>query len=69
MMKKENIAVILVSPENPDNIGAVARAVKNMGFVDLRLVNPPRNWRTKAKKMAVSAEDILKNGKEFSSLR
>ncbi len=68
-MKKEKIAIILVSPENPDNIGAVARAVKNMGFVDLRLVEPPRNWRAKAKKMAMAAGDILKKGKEFSSLQ
>ena len=58
-MKTENIAILLVSPENPDNIGAVARAVKNMGFSDLRLVRPPRQWRTKAKKMAMSADDIL----------
>ena len=69
MMKKENIAIILVSPENPDNIGAVARAVKNMGFAELRLVEPPRAWRVKAKKMAVSAEDILKKGKEYDSLQ
>ena len=68
-MKKENIAIILVSPENPDNIGAVARAVKNMGFMGLRLVAPPRAWRAKAKKMAVSATDILEKGKEYSSLK
>ncbi len=68
-MKKEKIAIILVSPENPDNIGAVARAVKNMGFADLRLVKPPKAWRVKAKKMAVSAEDILKNAKEYTRLR
>ena len=64
-MKKENIAVILVFPENPDNIGAAARAVKNMGFSNLRLVGPPKAWRAKAKKMAVSAEDILKKGEEL----
>ncbi len=68
-MKKEKIAIILVSPENPDNIGAVARAVKNMGFVDLRLVKPPETWRTKAKKMAMSAEDILKKGEAYASLQ
>ena len=67
-MKKERIAVILVSPENPDNIGAVARAVKNMGFSEFRLVQPPRLWRVKAKKMAVSAADILRKGKVFVSL-
>ena len=68
-MKKEKIAIILVSPENPDNIGAVARAVKNMGFADLRLVSPPRAWRAKAKKMAMSASDILKKGKAYASLQ
>ena len=68
-MKKEQVAIILVFPENPDNIGAAARAIKNMGFVDFRLVKPPRSWRTKAKKMAVAAEDILKKGKEYDSLQ
>jgi tRNA/rRNA methyltransferase len=67
-MKKENLAVILVSPENPDNIGAVARAVKNMDFSDLRLVHPPKRWRTKAKKLAMSAGDILEQAREYSSL-
>jgi TrmH family RNA methyltransferase len=68
-MKKENIAIILVSPENPDNIGAVARAIKNMGFEDLRLVAPPKGWRVKAKKMAVAAEDILGKGETYPSLQ
>ncbi len=68
-MKTNQTAVILVCPENPDNIGAVARAVKNMGFSDLRLVTPPQRWRTKARKMAVSAEDVLKRALVFSSLQ
>ena len=54
---------ILVEPENPDNIGAVARAMKNMGFVDLRLIKPPRNWRSKSKKMAMHATDVLHDAK------
>jgi len=68
-MKTDRTVVILVCPENPDNIGAVARAVKNMGFSDLRLVTPPQGWRTKARKMAVSAEDVLKQALVFSSLQ
>ena len=68
-MKKEKIAIILSYPENSDNIGAVARAVKNMGFSDLRLVCPPKGWRSKAKKMAVSAGDILRDAAEFPSLQ
>lgn len=68
-MKKEKISIILVSPENTDNIGAVARAVKNMGFGDLRLVNPPRTWRKKAEKMAMSAADILEKAEVHASLQ
>src|SRR4051812_27730204 len=32
--------VVLVSPRNPLNIGAAARAMSNFGFGSLRLVNP-----------------------------
>ena len=34
--------VILVEPSHPGNIGAVARAMKNMGFTRLVLVQPRR---------------------------
>jgi tRNA/rRNA methyltransferase len=34
------LSVVLISPRNPLNIGAAARAMSNFGFDDLRLVNP-----------------------------
>ena len=34
------IRIVLVSPRNPLNIGAVARAMSNFGFTELHLVNP-----------------------------
>ena len=68
-MKKEKISILLVSPENPDNIGAAARAIKNMGFSELRLVAPPLKWQTKAKMMAVSADDVLEQAKVFPTLQ
>jgi TrmH family RNA methyltransferase len=34
------LTVVLVSPRNPLNIGAAARALSNFGFDDLRLVQP-----------------------------
>lgn len=34
------LRIVLVSPRNPLNIGAAARAMSNFGFTDLRLVNP-----------------------------
>ena len=60
--------MILVEPENPDNIGAAARAMKNMGFSDLRLVKPPRRWKTRGKKMAMHAYDLLQGARTFKSL-
>ena len=68
-MKPEHISILLVASEHVDNVGAVARAVKNMGFSDLRLVRPPRNWRSKGKKMAMSAVDILQKAATFPSLK
>lgn len=61
--------MILVEPENPDNIGATARAMKNMGFMNLRLVSPPEDWHSKAKKMAVSAGDVLEKAEVYKSLK
>ena len=34
------LKVVLISPRNPLNIGAAARAMSNFGFSELRLVNP-----------------------------
>lgn len=36
----DSLRVVLVATRNPLNIGAVARAISNFGFSDLRLVNP-----------------------------
>src|ERR1700734_1532497 len=33
-------AFVLFRPQSPGNIGAAARAIKNMGFDDLRLLAP-----------------------------
>ena len=37
---KNKFEFILVEPSHPGNIGATARAIKNMGFQNLSLVNP-----------------------------
>ncbi len=65
---KPFLSTILVEPENPDNIGAAARAVKNMGFSDLRLVNPPSGWLRNSKKMAMSAYDVAQKAQVFDSV-
>lgn len=37
---KANIAIVLVAPQIPENVGAAARAMNNMGLSRLILVNP-----------------------------
>ncbi len=68
MSEIEKIVIILVEPENPDNIGAVARAMKNMGLSTLRLVKPPKSWKKNGKKMSMSAYDVLEAAEEFADL-
>ena len=61
--------MVLVEPENPDNIGAVARAMKNMGLRNLRLVKPPRGWKRRGRKMAMKARDTLESARVFETVK
>ena len=63
----DRVAVVLVSPRNPLNIGAVARAMGNFGFTDLRLVNPYQVAFREARS-AVGAAGLLKRAREFQSV-
>ncbi len=67
-MNSKSIYVILCHPYTADNIGAVARAMKNMGFSKLRLVSPRRNWKRRAKILARNAVNILEETEVYSSL-
>ena len=62
-----NLRVVLVSPRNPLNIGAAARAMSNFGVFDLRLVNP-YNVAFLEVKSAVKSHHILANAQEFNSI-
>ncbi len=54
------IAFVLCRPMQSGNIGSVARALKNMGFTDLRLVAPAASARDRAAtSMAVHGGDVL----------
>ncbi len=63
----DRLAVVLVSTRNPLNIGAVARAMSNFGFRDLRVVNP-FDVAFREARSAVGAPDLLANAKEFKSV-
>jgi len=58
-MSLENVRVVLVRPRGGANVGAVARAMKNMGLRELVLVRPAINDVVLAKVMAVHADDVL----------
>ncbi len=65
----QNITIVLVRPQYAGNIGSVCRAMKNMGFTRLALVSAEQDpLSEEARKMAVSAKDVLKGAKVFSSL-
>ncbi len=57
----DNIRIILINTQFPGNIGAVARAMKNMGLSRLYLVNPSCRLDKEAYIRATSATDILEN--------
>ena len=64
----ENVRIILVEPQHPGNIGAGARAMKNMGFNDLWLVNPKRFPDPQADWRAAGATDLLERSRVASTL-
>jgi len=67
-MKLENVAIVLVEPQSPGNVGMVCRAMKNMGLSTLRLVNPCPLDHPEALKFAVSAKDLLDTAEIYPDL-
>ena len=65
--QRARVSVVLVRARNPNNIGAVARAMHGFGFTDLRLVNDYSVGLEKARS-AVDASSILATAKEFSTV-
>ncbi|SFN04352.1 RNA methyltransferase [Thermodesulforhabdus norvegica] len=65
----DNIAVVLHRPHFPENIGAVARACKNMGIFHLIVVDPLDCDLTRILKMATHAsEDVVANMEVYDDL-
>ena len=62
---------ILVETSHPGNVGSAARALKTMGFSDLRLINPKVQGVAKESEaiaLASGAVDILESAQESTSL-
>lgn len=61
-----NIDIVLAYPQIPENIGLVARVLKNTSFSNLCLVRP--NLTQKSFDVAKRARDIVKKAKVFDSV-
>jgi TrmH family RNA methyltransferase len=65
--QRDRIEVVLVSPRNPLNIGAAARAMANFGFARLTVVAPfEAHWREA--KSAVGSPEVLQSARETATL-
>lgn len=64
-----NFKVVLVETSHPGNIGAVARAMKNMGMGQLRLVTPKLFPHADATARASGADDVLRQACVYASLQ
>lgn len=62
------IRIVLVDPSHPGNIGAAARAMKNMGLDQLALVRPRQFPDPEATARAAGAVDLLERARVVQSL-
>ncbi|GAB3483606.1 tRNA (cytosine(32)/uridine(32)-2'-O)-methyltransferase TrmJ [Marinomonas epiphytica] len=56
-----NIRIVLINTFHPGNVGAIARAMKNMGLTNLYLVDPNDYPSEEATSRAAGAVDVLEN--------
>ncbi len=66
---KDNIYFVLVEPKESGNIGASTRAIKNMGFKNLCLVNPPAVITDEGRRLACNALDVLNSAEIYNNLK
>ena len=67
-MGSVSIRFVLVEPSHPGNIGAVARAMKNMGLDELVLVKPKTFPHAEATARASGADDVLARARVVQTL-
>lgn len=68
-IRLDQVAIVLVSPQGPLNVGSVCRVMANFGVSDLRLVAPEADYLSDpARKMAVKAGYLLERATLFQTL-
>jgi tRNA/rRNA methyltransferase len=66
----KNFSIILSRPRYPENIGAAARAMRNMGFEQLIVVDPQNYDMSRVLKMAThGAVEVVEQIKVYEDLR
>ena len=68
-MKLDSIRIVLIATSHPGNIGATARAMKNMGLKHLYLVTPEHFPDPQATAMAAGADSLLENAHICNTFR
>lgn len=63
-----HLSIVLVAPARAENIGAAARAMKTMGFTDLRIVESEAHLEPAARWVAHGSGDILDNITTYDTL-
>ena len=63
----DNMRIVMVRTRNPLNVGAVARAMSNFGFLNLRMVQP-YDAAFREARSAVDAEQVLAAAAEFEDV-
>ena len=66
-LNRKRFSVILVKPESPENIGLAARAMKNTGFEELRLVGL-ESLHPEASRTAIHSRPLLDRAAFFPTL-
>ncbi len=67
-MDRADIRIVLVATSHPGNIGAAARAMKNMALSELLLVRPKQFPHPEASARASGADDVLAAARLVGSL-
>ena len=69
MENLSHVSIVLVNPEIPENIGSVARAMKNMGLKELILINPVPYKRIETYALAKKSREIVDKALVYDDLQ
>ena len=67
-MSSREIGIVLVRTRHAGNLGSAARAAKNFGVRDMRLVEPTAAADEEAVRLSSGADDVLASSRRFDSL-